>query len=294
MGRFIVYKRIALCRFFKVEEESIGRVEILDRVLNFFIVMISTLLLTDWLSIKMNRAMTGLFAFGSAGTLAITLASQGLVTQLLSGLFLIFSDKMYVGDSVEFGDGTSGKILRVGWMETQMRGSDGMITRVPNSILSTQKVKNVSRIRQSQVLQTLRFHYDDADRIPELLEAIKQEIVRSCPRLITDGSRPFRVAWTDFNEDHLQVVVNTHYNIAPLGDAYWHNRQAVLMAIARAVKQQNMELAQLYTFATSAGEPEWRVVPRTTKFWDGNQRPDRDAPLFSDDTTTADNGGGIE
>lgn len=175
--RFLVYKKIALCRFFRVvDEENMGRLEIVDRLLNGIIVAISTLVFLDWTSVKMNNAMTGLFAFGSAGTLAFTLASQGLVTQLLSGLFLMFSDKMYVGDSVIFGDGTSGKVLKLGWMETLLRDSNNVVTRVPNTLLSSQKVSNLSRIRQSQVKQTLRFHYKDAIVMPQLLEDIKTEI----------------------------------------------------------------------------------------------------------------------
>jgi len=90
-------------------------------------------------------------------------------------------------------------------METQLRGSDNLITRVPNTMLSSQKVSNVSRVRQSQVKQTLRFHYEDAAEIPALLEDIRTEIKKACPRLITDNSRPFRVFWTNFNEDHLEV-----------------------------------------------------------------------------------------
>jgi len=99
VNRFLLYKRIALCRFFRVDTENMGRVEILDRILTGLVVAISSLVLLDWMSIKMGKAMTGLFAFGSAGTLALTLASRDLVTQLLSGLFLIFSDKMYVSRS---------------------------------------------------------------------------------------------------------------------------------------------------------------------------------------------------
>ena len=236
--RTLLYKRMFLCRFFKVDDESMGRVEILNRILNVVIVVMSALLFMDYMSIKMNKAMTGLFAFGSAGTLAVTLASQGLVTQLLSGVFLIASNRMYVGDIVEFGDGTSGKVLKLGWMDTVLRGGDNIVQRVPNTLLSSQKVKNVSRIRQCQVRQVLRFHYEDADKIPDLLEDIREEIKQACPRLITDNSRPFRVFWTNFNNDHLEVVVDTHHNIAPIGDAYWNNRQAVLMAISRAVKSQ--------------------------------------------------------
>lgn len=219
-----------------------GRIEIVDRLLNGIIATISTLMVLDWLDFKMNNAMTGLFAFGSAGTLAFTLASQGLVTQLLSGIFLMFSDKMYVGDSVVFGDGTSGRVMKLGWMETQLRDGNNIVTRVPNTLLASQKVSNISRIKQSQVKQTLRFHYKDASILPKVLEDIKVEIKKACPKLILDNSRPFRAFWTDYSEDHLEVMIDTHFNIAPFTDAYWINRQNVLMAITKAVTNYSGEL----------------------------------------------------
>jgi small-conductance mechanosensitive channel len=117
----LIYKKIALCRFFQVNEDDMGRAELINHILNGVIVSITALLFLDWMSIEMNKAMTGLFAFGSAGTLAFTLASKDLVTQLLSGFFLIFGNKMFVGDSVVFGDGTSGKVMKIGWLETQLR-----------------------------------------------------------------------------------------------------------------------------------------------------------------------------
>jgi poly-gamma-glutamate capsule biosynthesis protein CapA/YwtB (metallophosphatase superfamily) len=53
-------------------------------------------------------------------------------------------------------------------------------------------------------------------------------------------------------------MVDTHHNIAPIGDAYWQNRQNVLQAITRAVKNHDIEFAQL-----QHGDTEWRVVPQT-------------------------------
>jgi small-conductance mechanosensitive channel len=172
------------------------------------------------------------------------------------------SNKMYVGDSVTFGDGTSGKVIKQGWMETVLRQSNNIMTSVPNSILSGQKISNLSRQKQSQVKQTLRFNYDDAEQIPLLLDSIKSEIKKACPRLISDGTRPFRVFWTGYQEDHLEVMVDTHHNIAPIGDAYWQNRQNILLAISRAVKKHDIDFVQLYT---QAGAPaERRVVPKAT------------------------------
>lgn len=272
---FLEFKKMALCRFFKVDSEDMGRYELLNRLLNGLSVTVVGLLLFDWIEVRMGMAAKSLFAFGSVGTLTFTLASKDLVESLLSGIFLTATNKMYVGDNVIFGDGTSGKVVRLGWMETVLRGGDNIMTRVPNRLLSNQKVSNVSRVTQSQVKQTLRFHYDDADEVPALLESIREEIKKSCPRLITDSSRPFRVFWTNINEDHLEVMVDTHFKIAPIGDAYWQNRQAVLMAIQRAVKKHNVELAQLYTFASTMGDvPEQRALPKGYIKMTGSPQPD--------------------
>jgi small-conductance mechanosensitive channel len=233
-----------------------GRVELINHLLNGAIVSITTLLFLDWMSVEMNKALTGLVAFGSAGTLAFTLASKDLVTQLLSGFFLIFGNKMYVGDSVVFGDGTSGKVIKIGWLETLLRDSNNVITRVPNTLLSSQKVSNLSRIAQSQVKQTLRFGYKDALVLPALLEDVKAEIRASCPKLITDKSRPFRAFWTDYKDDHLEVMIDTHFNIPPFSDDYWSNRQNVLIAITKAITKYNVELVPDNSFDFSVAPPQ--------------------------------------
>ena len=215
--RALEIKKMALCRAFKLRDpENMGRIGIIDRVIDGLIVVVASLLLFDWLSVKMNLAMRGVFAFGSVGTLAFTLASQGLLTQLLSGTFLFLSNKFYVGDYVDFEDGTKGTVASMGWMDTTLRNPDNTMTRVPNSQLTSKKITNFSRVSMCQVKQTLRFHYDDVEKIPALCEDIKEELKKSCPKLISNGKRPFRVYWSGFNEDHLEVVVDTHHNCPPM------------------------------------------------------------------------------
>jgi small-conductance mechanosensitive channel len=130
LQKFLLWKKIAFCKFFKVREDDMGRVEIADRIVNGLSIALVTLLLLDWLSVKMGMAFKGFFALGSVGTLAFTLGSQKLVSQLLSGIALTLSNKMYVGDVVQFGDGTSGKVMKLGWMELVLRGPDNVITNV--------------------------------------------------------------------------------------------------------------------------------------------------------------------
>lgn len=108
-----------------------------------------------------------------------------------------------------------------------------------------QSISNLSRIQISNVQQTLRFKYADADKLPQLMEDIKDEIRKACPELIDDGTRPFRCFWTDYGHTGLEVSVNANFRIKLLGDAYYENRQNMLIAIRKAVKKNKMEFAVL-------------------------------------------------
>lgn len=201
------------------------------------------MIIFDILSVQLGFAGKSVFAIGSVGTLVVSLASQGFVTQILNGLLLASSDRIYEGDQVKFGNGISGKIVKLGWMETVLRGSDEIMVTVPNADLAGEHVSNLSRLQKSQVKQTLQFEYKDADKLPAVVRDIKKEIRATCPQLITDGSRPFRVHFTDYGPVHLAVRVNTHFHVKPIGDEYWENRQAVLLAIQKAVKKHDMKFA---------------------------------------------------
>lgn len=115
-------------------------------------------------------------------------------------------------------------------------GNDEVVIKIPNSQLADQRVSNLSRLSKSQVKQALWFAYEDIDRLPEIIKQIKLEIKENCPSLITDGSRPFRVHWRDYKDDHVEVVVDCHFQHPPSSDEYWDTRQSVLLAIARAAR----------------------------------------------------------
>lgn len=104
-------------------------------------------------------------------------------------------------------------------------------------------MSNISRMTTCQVTQTLRFHYSDLDKAPQIISKIKEEIEALCPELIKDGSRPFRCTLTGFAEDHFEVVVDTRHNLPPIGAVYWENREKVLLAIAIAVAKNNVKFA---------------------------------------------------
>jgi len=122
----------------------------------------------------------------------------------------------------------------MGWLNTEIRGFDEVITKIPNTQLSDIRISNRSRMMYSQVKQRLRFDYEAIDMIPQLCEEIREEISLSCPKVVTDGSRTFRVKWTDYQSDHVEVVVDCRLRNGPSGEKYYEARQGILEAIARA------------------------------------------------------------
>jgi small-conductance mechanosensitive channel len=260
--KVLAFKTIAFHKAFNVKEDGpTGRLYIIDHLVTGVIVTLVGALLLDSLPFRTDKAVNSILGLGSVGTLAFTLASQGLVTQFVSGLFLTGTNKMYAGDSVLLEDGTSGTVIKMGWMETRLRATDNSIIKIPNSQLANQKISNLSNVKESLVKQTLRFHYEDIDKLPDLIHTIREEIKYACPRLITDGVRPFRVYFTGYREDHLEVEVTTHHRLAPSGDAVHMNRQNVLFAINKAVQRCGMQFARLES-VTTGREPLWRVMPK--------------------------------
>lgn len=152
-------------------------------------------------------------------------------------------DAIAVGDVIHMGDGTDGVITKIGLVDLEVRGFDNIVTRIPNSQVVNQRVSNLSRVTVSQVKETLRFNYSDLSKLPKVLDDIKEEIKMSCDKLISDGSKAFFALLTKYESDHVQAVVNTHFNIPPATLDNAKNRQQVILAIARAMEKNGVEFA---------------------------------------------------
>lgn len=84
-----------------------------------------------------------LAVLGAAG-LAIALALQGTLSNIASGILLIFLRPFNVGDYID-ADGIVGTVVEIGLFGTQLRTYDGVFVFAPNSKLSNAKITNYTR-----------------------------------------------------------------------------------------------------------------------------------------------------
>ena len=239
--RLSVFKRYMLETAIFKNSKKLGRVSLVDRLLDGAIIVITGFFLIECLDVDMGVGVTSIFAFGSAGTLVIGLATQKFAAMFVNGIVLTASDRISEGDHIKTGNGLSGRVQKIGWFQTTLRHYNELEEIIPNSELGMQRVTNVSRCRKCQIKQVLRIKYEDIDKIETFIQDIKTEIIEACPMVITDRSRPFRAYLTAFKEDHVQVSVDTHFNVRPLGEVFFKNQHNCLMAIARAAKKNDIE-----------------------------------------------------
>lgn len=216
-----------------------GRRQVADRIGQVFWRAFGIYVWLDWMQIRLPRR---LWAFSGTTTLVLSLAFQDLAKSFVSGLFLASSNRFYEGDGIEI-DGLKGKVIQQGWMETIIRQGDEVLVSVPSIDLDKKQLANRSRVYTSQVALNLRVHYDHVGQLSQFVQDVQTELKQACPKLITDGSRPFRVHWTDYQTDHLTVAINSYYRILFGSDEYWDNRMEVLSAVNRAASRNGIRFA---------------------------------------------------
>ena len=254
-SRVSVLKRVVLDRFLRgygpvskrLSPAARGRVlrhplVLYNRVGDVALYSLAAVVVLDILKIQFGAVTKFLASFAGLTSVVVGLSLRDPLSQVLQGTSMLLLDRYRPGDKIRVGSEV-GSVLSCDWLDTTLLGADNIMVRIPNADMASERIYNISRVKRSQVKQTLRFRYEDIKKMPLLLEAIREEIEKTCESLITDGSRPFRVNWTGYGEDCLTVTVNTHHKIPPMTNEYWNNRERCLEAISMAAMKTGVEFA---------------------------------------------------
>jgi len=117
---------------------SLAVVGVLVRIAVFLIVLVLAL---DNFGVNVTALVTGLGITG----IAVALAVQNILGDLLAALAIAFDKPFVVGDEIQVGDLT-GRVERVGLKTTRLRVSTGEEVSLPNAEVMRQRLTNISRI----------------------------------------------------------------------------------------------------------------------------------------------------
>jgi len=81
-----------------------------------------------------------LFAGAGATTLIIGFASQQILSNLISGVFIIVNRPFKINDVIEI-QGNNGKVIEINWHDTIIENENTITVIIPNSMISNSIIK---------------------------------------------------------------------------------------------------------------------------------------------------------
>lgn len=223
--------------------KNCDKIKLIDRLLDGIVLSLLCVKILDYLSVETGLALGSIFAVGTTGGLIVSLASQEIAKGVVNGVEMAASDRFYEGDNVHFGDGTQGYIVKMGYLRTKIRKYDSAVIDIPNSQLAGQRVINISRASTCRILTKLRFEFGDIKKIPKTLDAVKEEIIKACPKLIRKG-KPFRAMISSFERGCVEATINCSFDLPPTGEDFWANREQMFLAIDRGISKSHIQCAK--------------------------------------------------
>ncbi|WP_440008747.1 mechanosensitive ion channel family protein [Halomicrococcus sp. SG-WS-1] len=134
------------------------------------------------LAVVVGLAFAGFTRFLSASativaavTLAVGIAAQDLIGNLVSGVFIVGDNRFNIGDWIEWDD-RAGTIDDIGFRTTQIRTADNGIVTVPNSELTSTAVTNTVLADRRRLTYSVEIGYgDDIEAASEILHDCADE-----------------------------------------------------------------------------------------------------------------------
>ncbi len=183
----------------------------------------------------------------SIGGLAIGLAAQDTVKNLI-GSMMIFLDKPFkIGDWIAV-DGVEGSVEEVGFRSSIIRAADTSIYKIPNSILSEVKVNNMGKRVYRRFHTTLGIRYDTPPVLIEnFVEGIKKIIelhptTRNYSNYTPYNSVPYNVEFVDYGDSSLNILLNVYFMTHDYGEEM-HGRHLLLLGILELANTLGVEFA---------------------------------------------------
>ena len=195
-----VYSSYALKTDSKLDDQ-LG--PILKRILRALVILIGVLKMLTIFGVDATTVIAG----ASIGGLAVALAAQDTVKNLI-GTFMIFLDKPFqIGDWI-VGGGVEGTVEEVGFRSSRIRAADTSIFTIPNSALSEIVINNMGLRLYRRYNTTLGIRYDTPPELIEIFVAGVRTIVEAHPDTRSDS---YNVEFVGFGDSALQIMLNVYF-----------------------------------------------------------------------------------
>ena len=194
-------------------------------------VMIALLLLI--LASELGIDVTGIVALASVVTLAISLSLQNMLSNVVGGFTVLYTNPFSAGDYVEVG-GQSGTVEEVGMTYTKLITPDNKVVYIPNSAVVSAEIVNYTVTGTRRVSIDVSASYDAPPQ--KVIDALV-----SCvdSRFVLEGSAAPYAVLTGYGDS----VINYSLRFWVKGDDFWDATFDVNQKIVKVFADNGVEMS---------------------------------------------------
>jgi len=188
----------------------------------------------DHLGLPAYSMLAGL----GVGGLAVALAAQQTLANLLGSLIIMIEKPLAIGDYIKLKD-AEGTVEKVGFRSTRIRTLYNSVVTIPSSQLINSSIDNMELRQYRQLKTILSITYDTpVEKIESFIAAIKQQL-ESYPFTRKDNIQVF---FYEFGPASLDILLNFFIQAADR-NAELIFRQKILLNILRLAEDSGVQFA---------------------------------------------------
>src|SRR5262249_22505622 len=185
-------------------------VRIAFRLLTLAAFVVIVIVTADNLGVPLTPVLAGL----GVGGVAVALAAQNSIENLLGGFNLFMDRPVRVGDFCRFGD-KLGTVEEIGLRSTRIRTLDDTVVAVPNAAFSKLELENFSRRQKIWYHPRLQLEKtSSADQVRFVLVEVRQ-MLYSHPKV---DPHPARIRFAEFGPSSLELDVFAYVRVTDYGE----------------------------------------------------------------------------
>ncbi len=187
---------------------------------------------------SLGMPLYGIVAGLGVGGLAIALAAQPTIENLIGGLNLFADRPIRVGDFCKYGD-ELGHVESIGIRSARIRGLDRTLTTIPNAVLAKMPIVNLTRRDRMLIKAIIGLRYETR---PEQLRYILvklREMLLGHPRV---NPNPLHVRFVGFGASSLDIEVFAYVTTRDWGE-FLAIREDILLRMMDIVEEGGASIA---------------------------------------------------
>ena len=188
-------------------------------------IIIAVLAVISWMD-NLGYEVTTILAGLGVGGVAVALAAQKSLENLIGSITIYASQPVHVGDFCKFGD-TLGVVEEIGLRATQLRTLSRTVVHIPNAMFASGKIENLTQRDKILYRTRLRLSYNDApDQVEQVLVKIR-ELIEQYEFIDEENSR---IRFLEFGEYAQELELYVYIKTREFTE-YLEHREAINLRI---------------------------------------------------------------